>query len=194
MKTDKQHRDVNARPPWRAAHDEAADFLDQFYRNHRRWIMMFMAKHGADRASLEDLAQEVFLRAWKNRSRFRGDSSLKTYIFGIAQNVLYQDLRRRSKRNITLFVDFPVDTDFPELYVSPDESESDAQQQLYQALEQATAKLPPQQRQAIELVQTHNLPRKKAIQLANCTPRQFAVRLCRAKKRLKQLLKTTENR
>lgn len=45
----------------------------------------------------EDLVQETFARLIKNRDRFRGDSSFKTYLYRIAQHVGDEHLRRRYK-------------------------------------------------------------------------------------------------
>jgi len=45
----------------------------------------------------EDLVQETFERLVKNRDRFRGDSSFKTYLYRIARYVGDEYLRRRYK-------------------------------------------------------------------------------------------------
>lgn len=78
--------------------DEAA--FAELYRNHRKPVHDFLRSrdgvHTPD--ELEELVQEVFLRAWRNRRSFRGNSSPRTYLFGIAWNVLHEDLRAASRR------------------------------------------------------------------------------------------------
>lgn len=50
----------------------------------------------ADRDSeLEDMLQNVFLAAWEHRARFRGDSSIKTWLTRIAINECRRMQRRR---------------------------------------------------------------------------------------------------
>lgn len=46
----------------------------------------------------EDLAQEVFLKAYRNLHRFEGRSSFKTWVYRIAINTSQNELRRRSRR------------------------------------------------------------------------------------------------
>ena len=48
-----------------------------------------------DRAQAEDAAQESFLRIWKSVDRFRGDSSLSTWIFSITRNVCLTMISKR---------------------------------------------------------------------------------------------------
>jgi RNA polymerase sigma-70 factor (ECF subfamily) len=50
---------------------------------------------GADR---EDVLQQVFLELHRALPRFRGDSTLSTFLYRITVNVAYDHLRRRSRR------------------------------------------------------------------------------------------------
>jgi RNA polymerase sigma-70 factor, ECF subfamily len=43
----------------------------------------------------EDLVQETFLRAWRRRESFRGDSSFRSWLYGIATNACLDALARR---------------------------------------------------------------------------------------------------
>lgn len=52
---------------------------------------------GAGSGEAEDLAQEVFIRAFTHIRQFRGDSSLGTWLYRIAANVCL-DFMRRSRR------------------------------------------------------------------------------------------------
>ncbi|HEX3867912.1 MAG TPA: RNA polymerase sigma factor [Gemmatimonadaceae bacterium] len=51
----------------------------------------------------EDVGQETFIRLHRSLGRFRGESSLKTYIVHIAMNLSINTLRRR-KRSLLRFV------------------------------------------------------------------------------------------
>lgn len=46
----------------------------------------------------EDLTQEVFLRVYRNLSKFEGRSSLKTWIYRIAINTCQNEIRRLKRR------------------------------------------------------------------------------------------------
>jgi len=56
---------------------------------------------GANQSDAADLAQETFLRALRGTERFRGDSSVRTWLFGIARNVFRESVRRQ-QRNRTV--------------------------------------------------------------------------------------------
>lgn len=51
-----------------------------------------------DRQSADDLAQDTFVRAVRNLSRFRGDASARTWLLAIARNTSMDELRRRHRR------------------------------------------------------------------------------------------------
>jgi RNA polymerase sigma-70 factor, ECF subfamily len=44
---------------------------------------------------VEDLVQEVFLAAWENLDKFRGDSSLRSWLLGIARHKVEDHYRKR---------------------------------------------------------------------------------------------------
>jgi RNA polymerase sigma-70 factor, ECF subfamily len=70
---------------------DAASFFDDLYPRVCRFVA---ACTGADSGEVEDLAQETLLEAWRSRDRFRGDSSVLTWVLGIARN--RARLRRRA--------------------------------------------------------------------------------------------------
>jgi len=62
-----------------------------------------------DGAEAEDAAQETFVRVWKGLGKFRGESSVSTWIFTIARRTCLDALKAR-KPNVSLseFVEKPV--------------------------------------------------------------------------------------
>jgi RNA polymerase sigma-70 factor (ECF subfamily) len=51
-----------------------------------------------DPALAEDLAQETFLRAERTRARYRGQASVKTWLFSIALNLARDQFRATARR------------------------------------------------------------------------------------------------
>lgn len=68
--------------------------LKEAFEQHRRSVFAFAWRMIGSAVSAEDVTQEVFLSAWKDRSRFdaaRGD--VRGYLFGIARNLCLNHLR-----------------------------------------------------------------------------------------------------
>lgn len=59
-------------------------------------VYTFCARMLSDREDALDAAQEVFLSAYRNLDRFRGDAALSTWLLKIAANQCLNRIRRRS--------------------------------------------------------------------------------------------------
>lgn len=51
-----------------------------------------------DAAEAEDLSQEIFVSAWRNLGRFRGESNFSTWLFALARNACVDRARRARRR------------------------------------------------------------------------------------------------
>jgi len=60
---------------------------------HYESVLRFFRTKAGDEA--DDLVQQTFLRCLQHADRFRGDSSFKAFLFGIARNVLFEHVRRK---------------------------------------------------------------------------------------------------
>jgi RNA polymerase sigma-70 factor (ECF subfamily) len=56
----------------------------------------------ADRNDAEDLAHDTFIKAFSNIKSFRGDASLKTWVFRIATNLAYDHLKQWHRWPVTV--------------------------------------------------------------------------------------------
>jgi len=136
---------------------------------------------------VDDMVQEVFLRTWAGARRFQGQSSGKTYLLGVAMNVLREAWLRRAKLPAVWSIDLASleDGSHPSLRVEPRPVDT---QELMEEIVHAKAKLTGGQLEALELVHFRGMTMKEAARASGCNPNQFRNRLWRARERLRQLL------
>lgn len=65
---------------------------------HDNLIMRLCFGYARTAAELDDLHQDVLVNIWQGLPRFRGDSSLKTWIYRVTLNTCVSTLRSRSRQ------------------------------------------------------------------------------------------------
>ncbi len=120
-------------------------------------IYGYLARMLADPEEAEDVAQEVFLRAYRSLGRFRGTSSFHTWLYRIASNLAIDVARRRKRQdNTTYSLDAPLDAgedeyerEMPDDSRAPDQISEQAE--LQRAVRQAVMELPEKLRDVVVL-------------------------------------------
>ena len=65
------------------------------YQEKVYWVIRRMV---LDHESSDDIAQETFVKVWKNLDKFKGESKLYTWIYRIATNEALTHLRKKKRR------------------------------------------------------------------------------------------------
>ena len=78
------------------------NILMEMYKEKVYWIIRRMV---IDHDESNDISQEVFVKVWKNISKFKGDSKLYTWIFRIATNEALTYLRKKKRRFFIPIID-----------------------------------------------------------------------------------------
>ena len=71
-------------------------------RRHQRSVLNFIYRFIGDRIEAEDLAQEVFLRAWQSAAAYKPTAKFTTWIYRIAANLCIN--KQKSDRIKKLFI------------------------------------------------------------------------------------------
>lgn len=108
------------------------------------------------RADIDDVFQAVFVEVLRSLPRFRGHSSLRTWIHRITLNVAYQEMRLQYRARATSPID-EVDEPSSEQDLEADLERKEAGRRLYEALEA----LDPKKRMAIVLHDIEGLTLKE---------------------------------
>jgi RNA polymerase sigma-70 factor (ECF subfamily) len=73
------------------------DALGELVRTYESRVASVLYRLLDDRRDVEEATQDVFVKAWRNLHRFRGDAQLFTWLYRIAVNEAL--IRRRGKRH-----------------------------------------------------------------------------------------------
>jgi len=143
---------------------------------------------GAPQAA-EDAAQEAFIAAYRNLGGFR-DGVFRSWLYRIASNACYDELRRRKSRP-AVSLDEPrgderhhVDPAAP----SPPLEERAEQLEMHAALNRALAALPDDQRLAVVLCDVHRLDYQEIADVMRCSLGTVKSRINRGRLRLRALV------
>ncbi len=116
----------------------------ELVRRHQGKVRALLLRLAGDRSLADDLAQEVFLRAYRGLVGFEGRSSFGTWVYRISYNV-YLNHRTRSRSFAALPEDYDVRAAAPEDALSAPRSD------LRRDLEAAITELPERYRAVIVL-------------------------------------------
>jgi len=163
------------------AGDHAA--FDTLVRRHSPQITSAARRFLRDPNDLEDVVQETFLRAYQNLRRFRGHSSLRTWLIQIALNVCRDRSRGFWKRRVALTPDAGAGGSG----APPSTSFSDASA-LLQTIEAAVAALPEKLRVPFSLLAFEELSGVEIAAVLGCNESTVWTRIYTARKKLRASL------
>src|SRR3989338_1059328 len=76
------------------------DSLEILVKRYLKPVYRFAYKYADDVSGAEDIAQEVFIKAWRNLKRFDQSKNFKTWLFTITKNTALDFLKKKEKREI----------------------------------------------------------------------------------------------
>lgn len=71
--------------------------MEEIYKMYSRKVFLFLLSKTNNEDIAEELTQETFFQAVQCIDKFKGNSSILTWLCGIAKNVWLKDLRKRQK-------------------------------------------------------------------------------------------------
>jgi RNA polymerase sigma factor (sigma-70 family) len=170
--------DVALLDAWRRGDKDAGQRLVE---RHFDGIHRFFRNKCADGA--DDLVQRTFLGCLEARERFRGSSTFRTYLFGIARHELLRYLRKQSVDGDR--IDFGV-TSLGEIVTTP--ATRVARDQTAERLRRALTQLSTDAQLLIELSYWHDLDATALGEIFEVPPATIRTRLRRARLALQQNL------
>jgi len=173
-----------------AAGDEAA--CADLVAEHQRMVVQLAVNLLGDRDEALDLSQEVFLRVFRTIHRFRGQSSLRTWIYRIAVNQARNRHRFWRRRHRADQVSLDQHIAMHGEFLSGGDSGPDrmlAQKELARTLQTALDRLPFDQRTAIVLREIDGLSYEEIAYSLGVAVGTVKSRLTRARQALRSELR-----
>jgi RNA polymerase sigma factor (sigma-70 family) len=149
--------------------------LEDVFREYQRAVFAYFLRVTGDRHNAEELTQETFFRACGAALRYRGDGSVRSWLFGIAHRVVLEASRKGLFERATSIDD--LDLPVPEL-------DHDRRMDL----EQAFGALERSDREALMLVDFLGFSPGEAAVVIAVDAGTFRMRLHRARHRLRDQL------
>jgi RNA polymerase sigma-70 factor (ECF subfamily) len=169
-------------------HDAVDAVLDRIYERHVVDVDRWVRRLTGPSHEVEDIVHEVFLVAVRRRGSFRGDASVKTWLFRIAHNIV-RGRRRRDRVRRWLFARHTEELPVMAAVTPLEEIERREQSaRLYAALD----RISDDYRTALILYEIEGLPGEQVAELVEIPLGTLWVRLHRARAKLLQELSREE--
>lgn len=128
------------------------DAFGTLAQRHGAAMFRFARRMLRDDPASEDCVQDALMTAWTSINRFRGESAVRTWMFGILANTIRRRARIEARHPTgELSTDLPADP-------AADPASAVHARDLLEALEIALAELPPQQRACWILAEVERMP------------------------------------
>jgi RNA polymerase sigma-70 factor (ECF subfamily) len=160
------------------------------YQSHVDKLLYHLAPDWQDRS---DLAQEVWIRVYKNVKKLHDPAKFRGWLSRITTNLFYDELRKRKRVASPLSLDAPrktndgeMDWEIPSDNPSPDDDL--ATKEFYDKLRVAIADLPEAFRTTIVLREIEGMPYEDIAQITGVSLGTVKSRIARARLKLQSIL------
>jgi RNA polymerase sigma-70 factor (ECF subfamily) len=156
--------------------------VDRYLEKMRRYGRKFLVASD----DVEDLVQEIFIKAYQNIKSFDTTLRFSPWIYRIAHNV-YIDFLRKGIRNPLVYVDF--DTFLAHPVYEDHEHSASQRRQMREEVEHHLQKLDAKYREVLILYFLEDMAYKEISEILSVPISTVAIRLKRGKEALAKLLK-----
>jgi len=167
--------------------------LEELYKRYNRKVFGFISRNIHRQEQVEDLVQEVFLRVYRQRKRYRENGRFTVWLYRIARNLCIDESRRHWNKFVSRETDIPSDFDrsgFIESIPGKDKGIRGLmdEERKSRILKKAMAELSEIQREIVILNKFQGLTYREISEVVGGTPESIKQHAHRAFLRLRDLL------
>lgn len=167
------------------AGDRAA--FSELVTRYERQVFYVVWRYVRNDEDAKDLVQATFVKAWQNAATFRGDSSVRTWLYRIGVNLALNYVRDHGKWHTESVKDDAASAE-------PNAAERIANAEEGRQLRQAVEELPAKQRLVVELRVQEGLSFREVADVAECSEDAAKANFHHAIKRLRSLISGDRSR
>ncbi len=169
--------------------------FETLIRRHQRTVCGLLFRLAPDWDNHSDLAQEVFIRMWRNIGRLKNPRALKSWIARITTHLFYDELRKRPRQLRVLSMDEPIGfedgndnttRDIEDKSAGPEELLQ--RQELIDVVQEAMNELPENFRTVIVLREIQQLSYEEIATITDSELGTVKSRIARARTKVQQMI------
>ena len=149
-------------------------------------IRRYSRKFLSDNADIEDVLQNIFLKAYENIQSFDTKRKFSSWLYRIAHNELVNTLKKK-KRNPLSF--FDLDIIFPQYFHDDSLNQQIDRRDMQETINKCLDKLGPKYREPIILYYFENLSYQEIADIMQIPASTVGIRIKRAKDTIKSICK-----
>jgi RNA polymerase sigma-70 factor (ECF subfamily) len=162
------------------------DAFAELVSRHKRRVFATAARFARDGHQLDDIAQEVFVRAFRNLGKFRAEAPFAHWLARITVSACYDFLRKERRVREQVSLDAAV-LEMPDRRIDAVIAAGRARE----LLDFAMRRLAPEERLIITLAELEERPMREIAELTGWSESNVKVRAFRARQNLKRILETS---
>lgn len=148
--------------------------FEELIRRYQQMIHALTYRMTGSQSDAEDLAQEIFIQAFRKLDRFRGDAQFSTWLYRIGINTCLNWKKSQQRR-----------TQLHQEWAQQSQEAGDRDDEMSSRVQEALLALPPKQRAAIILTIYEGLNHAEAARALGCSETTVSWRVFTARKKLK---------
>ena len=172
------------------------DAFEILVNRHQTTVLNLIYRFIGDRTQAKDLAQEVFIKVWQAAKTYRPEAKFTTWIYRIATNVCFNELKSARRKKWFQFRRSNEDNEgsIEETFSdgSPTAEDLLLEKERSRQISDVLQSLPDNQRMALVLRRYDDLSYEEIARILNCSVSAVESLLVRAKRTLQEKLKTFE--
>ncbi len=163
--------------------------MSRWFRSYSPRIFATARRYARRESEVEDIVQEVWLKAYQKLSSFRGDAPFEHWLMRLAVRTCYDFLRAHRRNRETPFTEISeAEGDWLERFASEPEAARDETDAARQLVDRLLDQLGPEARLVITLLEIEEKSVKEIAQLTGWSVPLVKVRAFRARAEMRRIL------